>query len=112
MDVAPPVEESSAQPPQPPPQAQGPVSGTPAPTEGDTATTAAPGQGCPRRGTDNGQSHHNVSEAPMAILKNARHEKFAQNLARGMSATEAYAKVGYKPSEAHASRLAGYGRGC
>ncbi len=47
---------------------------------------------------------------PMAILKNARHELFAQNLAKGMSATEAYAKVGYKPSEAHASRLAGYGK--
>ena len=46
----------------------------------------------------------------MAILKNARHELFAQNLAKGMSATEAYAKVGYKPSEAHASRLAGYGK--
>ena len=30
---------------------------------------------------------------PMAILKNARHELFAQNLAMGMSATEAYAKV-------------------
>ncbi len=46
----------------------------------------------------------------MAILKNVRHELFAQNLAKGMSATEAYAKVGYKPSEAHASRLAGYGK--
>ncbi len=47
---------------------------------------------------------------PVAILKNARHEKFAQCIAKGMSATEAYAKVGYKPSEAHASRLAGYGK--
>ncbi len=46
----------------------------------------------------------------MAILKNTRHEKFAQYIATGMSATEAYAKVGYKPSEAHASRLAGYGK--
>ncbi len=46
----------------------------------------------------------------MAILKNARHEKFAQNLARGMSATKAYSNVGYKPSEAHASRLAGNGK--
>ncbi len=27
-----------------------------------------------------------------------------------MSATEAYEKAGYKPSEAHASRLAGYGK--
>ncbi len=27
-----------------------------------------------------------------------------------ISATEAYAKAGYKPSEAHASRLAGYGK--
>ncbi len=47
---------------------------------------------------------------PMAILKNTRHEKFAQYIAMGMSATEAYAKVGYKQSEAHASRLAGYGK--
>ncbi len=46
----------------------------------------------------------------MAILKNVRHEKFAQNLARGMSATKAYSNVGYKPSEAHASRLAGNGK--
>ncbi len=46
----------------------------------------------------------------MALLKNARHEKFAQNLAKGMSATQAYEKAGYKPSEAHASRLAGYGK--
>ncbi len=46
----------------------------------------------------------------MAILKNTRHEKFAQYIAKGMSATEAYAKAGYKPSEAHASRLAGYGK--
>ncbi len=42
----------------------------------------------------------------MAILKNARHEKFAQNLARGMSATKAYAKVGYK-STGHAAEANG-----
>ena len=46
----------------------------------------------------------------MAILQNARHERFAQNKAKGMSATEAYEKAGYKPSEAHASRLAGNGK--
>ena len=46
----------------------------------------------------------------MAILQNARHELFAQNLAKGMSATEAYKEAGYKPSEAHASRLAGNGK--
>ncbi len=43
-------------------------------------------------------------------LKNARHELFAQNLAQGMSATEAYAKAGYKPSDQHASRLARNGK--
>ena len=43
-------------------------------------------------------------------LDNARHEVFAQNLARGMSATEAYAKAGYKPSDQHASRLARNGK--
>ena len=31
----------------------------------------------------------------MSILKNARHEKFAQNVAKGMTATEAYEKAGY-----------------
>ncbi len=46
----------------------------------------------------------------MAILQNARHERFAQNLVKGMSAAEAYEKAGYKPSEAHASRLAGNGK--
>ncbi len=46
----------------------------------------------------------------MPVLKNVRHEKFAQNVAKGMTATEAYVKAGYKPSEAHVSRLAGYGK--
>ena len=40
----------------------------------------------------------------MPVLKNARHELFAQNLAKGMSATKAYAKVGYRPSEAQIGR--------
>ena len=42
----------------------------------------------------------------MPVLKNARHERFAQNKAKGMSATEAYEKAGYKPSRQHAARLA------
>ena len=42
---------------------------------------------------------------PMAILKNARHERFAQNLAKGMSATAAYEKAGYKPNDQNAARL-------
>ena len=41
----------------------------------------------------------------MAILTNPRHEQFAQNLATGMSATEAYAKAGYKANEGNAWRL-------
>ncbi len=36
--------------------------------------------------------------APMAILKNARHEKFAQNIAKGMSATQAYEKAASRHS--------------
>ena len=44
------------------------------------------------------------------VLANARHEKFAQGLAKGMSATEAYRKAGYKPSDQHASRLARNGK--
>ncbi len=41
----------------------------------------------------------------MPVLKNARHEKFAQNLSKGMSATEAYEKAGYKPNDQNAARL-------
>jgi phage terminase small subunit len=43
-------------------------------------------------------------------LKNARHERFAQELAKGASQAEAYARAGYKPSEQHASRLARNGK--
>ncbi len=38
-------------------------------------------------------------------LTNPRHERFAENRARGMSATEAYAEAGYKPNEGNAGRL-------
>ncbi len=41
----------------------------------------------------------------MAILKNARHERFAQNIAKGMSATEAYEQAGYKRNDGSAGRL-------
>ncbi len=41
----------------------------------------------------------------MTILKNARHEKFAQALAKGMSADAAHTAAGYKPSRGNASRL-------
>ncbi|NLS08035.1 hypothetical protein HGP14_33060 [Rhizobium sp. P32RR-XVIII] len=42
----------------------------------------------------------------MPVLKNARHEKFAQALAKGMTATDAYSEAGYKGDRtAAASRL-------
>lgn len=41
----------------------------------------------------------------MAALKNTRHERFAQELAKGKSQAEAYAEAGYTPSEPNASRL-------
>ena len=41
----------------------------------------------------------------MPILPNPRHESFAQALAKGKSATEAYAQAGYKPNEGNAGRL-------
>ena len=46
----------------------------------------------------------------MAVLKNARHEAFAQALAKGKSQVEAYSLAGYKPNDGHAARLAGNGR--
>lgn len=41
----------------------------------------------------------------MPVLKNARHETFAQGLAKGMSATDAYTAAGYAGDRTAASRL-------
>lgn len=41
----------------------------------------------------------------MPVLPNPRHEAFAQALAKGKSATEAYAQAGYKGDRTAASRL-------
>jgi phage terminase small subunit len=46
----------------------------------------------------------------MPILKNAKHEKFAQNIAKLQSQDAAYAVAGYKPNASHASRLARNGK--
>lgn len=42
----------------------------------------------------------------MAILRNSKHERFAQNLAAGMSQGDAYADAGYRPHRGNASKLA------
>ena len=42
----------------------------------------------------------------MPMLKNPRHEAFAQALARGMSATAAYVEAGYKSNRHNAAALA------
>lgn len=41
----------------------------------------------------------------MPVLKNVRHERFAQELAKGKTATEAYTAAGYKGDRTAASRL-------
>lgn len=41
----------------------------------------------------------------MPVLSNPRHERFAQELAKGRTQAQAYAEAGYKPSEPNASRL-------
>ncbi len=43
----------------------------------------------------------------MPILNNPRHERFAQGLAAGKSASEAYADAGFKPNDGNASTLKG-----
>ncbi len=40
-----------------------------------------------------------------SALPNARHERFAQGLAKGLSGDEAYNAAGYKPNQNNASRL-------
>ncbi len=42
----------------------------------------------------------------MPVLKNARHERFAQNLAKGMSAGPGYTAAGYKAT-GHSAEVAG-----
>mgnify|MGYP003385884168 CR=1 FL=1 len=42
----------------------------------------------------------------MAVLENAKHELFAQELAKGKTATEAYVLAGYKDNDGNASKLA------
>jgi phage terminase small subunit len=41
----------------------------------------------------------------MPVLKNARHERFAQALAKGMTADEAYKEAGFKPNRGNAATL-------
>ncbi len=41
----------------------------------------------------------------MPMLKNPRHEAFAQGIAKGMSASEAYEAAGYKPHRGNAARM-------
>jgi len=43
----------------------------------------------------------------MAVLTNSRHEKFAQELAAGLSAAEAYGRAGYRPNYGNSIRLKG-----
>lgn len=43
----------------------------------------------------------------MPALQNPKHERFAQELAKGKSQVEAYAAAGYKPDDGAASRLSG-----
>jgi len=41
----------------------------------------------------------------MPVLKNPKHEKFAQELAKGVAAVQAYVNAGYEPHKANPHRL-------
>lgn len=41
----------------------------------------------------------------MPALRNSRHERFAQELAKGVSASEAYVLAGFKPNRSNAASL-------
>ena len=45
----------------------------------------------------------------MPVLQNARHEKFAQGIVKGLTADAAYAAAGYNADRGHAARLAAKG---
>jgi hypothetical protein len=42
----------------------------------------------------------------MPVLSNARHERFAQEIASGKTCLQAYESAGYKPDDGNASKLA------
>jgi hypothetical protein len=46
----------------------------------------------------------------MPALENPRHERFAQELAKGKTATEAYVEAGFRPNDGNAARLKGNDR--
>ncbi len=48
--------------------------------------------------------------AVLPVLENARHERFAQALAKGETATAAYEQAGYEPNDGNATRLKGNDR--
>jgi hypothetical protein len=43
----------------------------------------------------------------LAVLSNAKHERFAQEIAKGTTATEAYVLAGYAANDSNAARLNG-----
>ncbi len=45
---------------------------------------------------------------PMAILQNARRERVAQNLVKGMSADASHTAAGYQPNRKNAARMKSY----
>lgn len=45
----------------------------------------------------------------MPTLSNAKHERFAQGIASGLTQEQAYEQAGYVPDSGHAARLAGHG---
>jgi phage terminase small subunit len=49
-------------------------------------------------------------EKPLPVLSNPKHERFAQELAKGKTATEAYQLAGYAPNDGNAARLKGNDR--
>ena len=59
-------------------------------------------------GSASGVTANSGETEPMAILQNARHERVAQNLAKGMSADASHTAAGYKPSRQNAARMSTY----
>src|SRR5258706_1048840 len=59
----------------------------------------------PARGQARARAKAGAPRPRGLILRNARHERFAQELAQGKSATEAYRRAGFKANRQAASRL-------
>ena len=81
------------------------------PSAKSSAAPSSPANDCTSSGLkfSRGIRRNSFGSRIMPVLTDRRHERFAQELAKGKAQDELYKIAGYKPSRPHSSRLATHG---